>query len=321
MEKLDIIDRKLLYELDLNSRQPVSALSRKIGKSKETVNFRLKRLVKSGVISSFYTIFDAARMGKHYFKLYLKFRNITPEKQEEIMDYLNNQKSLVYLASVEGHYDCVLLVMVRNTVDLLAVLYPFMQKYGQCVREKETVVLVCTHRLNQKFLYSGKARTDRKFALEPGSYYADEADILIMSEISRNARAPISEIAEKTRLTPSIVGYRLRKLQDDGIILGYAVALDYDKMGLRFVQINIALADPSMMKKIIGHFEATDKCLFALEIVGKYDLVIEVFVKDQQELDGMVENFRKKFSEAYHEYDISTITKEHLVLWLPFSRP
>jgi len=320
MVKLDIIDKKLLYELDLNARQPVSAISRKIGKSKETVNFRLRRLVKEGVIGSFYTVFDAARMGNFYFKIYLKFKNITPEKQVEIMEYLYGQKSLTYLASVEGHYDCIFLVMMKKPADLLEMLDPFMQKYGQCIRDKETEVLICEHRLNQRFLHAGNERTDRKSTIEPGSYYADKADLEMMKAISRNARAPISEIAKKTGISPSVAGYRLRKLWRDGIIIGYAVALNYEKLGLRFVQINIALSDPSAKRRMIAYFEATDKCLFALEIAGKYDLVIEVFVQEQHELDGIVEGFRRKFAEAYHTCDVSTITKEHLVMWMPFLR-
>jgi DNA-binding Lrp family transcriptional regulator len=320
MEKLDEIDRKLLYELDLNARQPVSAISRKLGKSKETVNFRLRRLVKSGVVSNFYTVFDAARMGKYYFKLYLKFKSSAPEKQEEILEYLKGLKSVVYLASVEGTYDCVFLVMVRNAVDILQALDPFMKKYGKYVLEKETVVIICEHRLNQRFLYAGKERTDRKFSLEPREYYSDEADIAVMRAVAQDARATISEIAKKTGLTPSVVGYRLRKLQDDGVIIGYAATLNYAKLGLQFVQLNITLSDLSAKKKILAYFAATDRCLFALEIVGKYDLVVEVFVESQQELQAIVDGFRRKFADAYHEYDISTITKEHLVMWLPFER-
>ena len=157
-------------------------------------------------------------------------------------------------------------------------------------------------------------------SLELGNGQIDKAGKSIMRSISQDARAPITEIAKKTGLAPSVIGYRLRKLQDDGIIIGYAVALNYGQLGLRFVQINISLADPSAKKKIIGYFEATDKCLFAMEIVGKYDLIIEVFIRDPQELAQVIEGFRRKFHEAYHEYDVSTITKEHVVLWLPLAQ-
>ena len=42
--KLDLKDRKILYELDINSRQPFAAIAKKVGLSKQTVINRVKKL-------------------------------------------------------------------------------------------------------------------------------------------------------------------------------------------------------------------------------------------------------------------------------------
>ena len=41
--KIDLKDRKILYELDLNSRQSNSTLGKKVGLSKDIVNYRIKK--------------------------------------------------------------------------------------------------------------------------------------------------------------------------------------------------------------------------------------------------------------------------------------
>ena len=54
MAKLDDTDRQLLMLLQEDDRQPLAALSEKIGVAVSTINDRIKRLIRSGVISGFH---------------------------------------------------------------------------------------------------------------------------------------------------------------------------------------------------------------------------------------------------------------------------
>jgi len=58
MEKLDLKDRKILYELDLNSRQSFRSIGRKVGLSKDIVASRVKKLQEEGIIIRFNTLID-----------------------------------------------------------------------------------------------------------------------------------------------------------------------------------------------------------------------------------------------------------------------
>jgi len=42
--ELDLKDKKILYELDINSRQPNSEIAKKVGLSKQIVGLRIKKL-------------------------------------------------------------------------------------------------------------------------------------------------------------------------------------------------------------------------------------------------------------------------------------
>ena len=52
MAKLDDTDRQLLILLQEDDRQPLAALSEKIGVAVSTINDRIKRLIRSGVIQA-----------------------------------------------------------------------------------------------------------------------------------------------------------------------------------------------------------------------------------------------------------------------------
>ena len=63
MEKIDIKDRKILYQLDLDSRQSFRSIGRKVGLSKDVVISRVKKLQDKGIIIKFYTRFDNSKLG------------------------------------------------------------------------------------------------------------------------------------------------------------------------------------------------------------------------------------------------------------------
>lgn len=67
--KLDKKDRKILYQLDIDGRQTLSQLGKKISLSKQVVDYRLKNLVKTSVISEFYTVINFSKLGYTQYKL------------------------------------------------------------------------------------------------------------------------------------------------------------------------------------------------------------------------------------------------------------
>src|SRR3990167_8777568 len=104
-EEMDNYDKKIMFELDINARASASSIAKKIRLPKETVNFRIKRLLKNKYIKYFYTIINASRFGYQYYRIFFKFNKITHEIEERIIRYLRNEKSCANLRIIEGTYD------------------------------------------------------------------------------------------------------------------------------------------------------------------------------------------------------------------------
>lgn len=319
MSKLDLLDKKIMYELDLNARISARQLAKKLKKSKETINFRINRLIKNNYLKGFYTVFNTSKLGWYYIKVYIKFKNITPEKEKELFNYLQNQAHVAYLASLEGYYDCIFLIMVKNTQDMIDFLYPFMKLYGEFIQQKDICTFLRSHRLTYRFLHPGKEKKDLTYPIILEDYKLDEIDKKIHYILSTQARLPLIEIAKKIKVDHKTIKYHIKKLEKDNIIISYATGPNFDKLGYQFIQINISLKDPTIKNSIVEYFDSTNKCGFAAELLGKYDLTIELHVKNNEELKKIIDNFRVKFVNKYNDYDISTITKEYVMLWNPFS--
>ena len=105
MIKLDKKDRFILYHLIQNSRQPIKYLSNKVGLSKETTRYRIKRLIKNEIIKKFTLLINFRIFGYEAMMTHYKFKNINPSIKKEIIDFLVNTKYTLYVSSVEGNSD------------------------------------------------------------------------------------------------------------------------------------------------------------------------------------------------------------------------
>ncbi|MEK6893551.1 MAG: Lrp/AsnC family transcriptional regulator [Nanoarchaeota archaeon] len=320
MERLDLLDKKIMYELDLNARASASQIARKIRSSKETINFRINRLIKEEYIKGFYTVFNTSKLGMYYYKTFLKFNRATPEIEEKIIEFIKNYNRCAYLGSCEGYYNVIFLIMVENARQFKEFLTEFKEKFGDYILEKEIHVVLSTHRLNQKFLYAGATSKHYFYQDKIEAYPLDNLDIKIMKLLSTNARMGLVKIGEELNVDSKVVKYRMRNLEKEGVIISYTTAPNFSKLGLEFIQLNFSVIDLKKIPSIIEFFDKTNKCLFALELLGKYDLTIEIHVENDKIFRQIMEKFKERFVNEYISYDVFNIYKEHVVVWLPLEK-
>ena len=153
-QELDLLDKKILYELDLNSRQPISELAKNVRSSRETVNFRLNRLIKNGYIKKFVTTLYTSNLNRFYYKLFYKFYKITPAIEKQIIDFISSYKKTAWFGTFEGPYDMAFLIIAKSLYDLNNFLIEFKKLFGDYILEQEIHTLTSVHRFNLKFTVS-----------------------------------------------------------------------------------------------------------------------------------------------------------------------
>ena len=140
-----------------------------------------------------------------------------------------------------------------------------------------------------------------------------------MQILSTEARMSLIDLGKRIKVDPKVIKYRIKKLEKEGILIAYTSAPNFDKLKLQFIQLNFSLKNLKTIPSIIEFFDRTNKCLFALELLGKYDLTIEIHVENDRILRQILENFKKQFVDQYNDYDVFNIYKEHVVTWLPYT--
>lgn len=122
----------------------------------------------------------------------------------------------------------------------------------------------------------------------------DSIDIEIISILSENSRTPLKAIAEKVYLSSPAVSARIDRLMKAGIIKGFSVELDEQKLGypiMAFINLDVQPKHKAQFYKYIEQCPGVLECNF---VTGQYSMLIKVAFHSTHELDsfiGKLQNF------------------------------
>jgi Lrp/AsnC family leucine-responsive transcriptional regulator len=102
MDKIDLKDRKILYYLDINCRQSNAQIGKKVGLSKQVVDYRIKRMEDEKVINGYWTEIDSYRFGYQVYRYDIVFQNATSDIKKEIIEQLINYKNTWVVGTIKG---------------------------------------------------------------------------------------------------------------------------------------------------------------------------------------------------------------------------
>ncbi len=284
---------------------------------KETVNYRIKRLVNNKYIKFFYALVNASKFGYHYYKIFLQFHGLHSEKETELISFIRTQPQTTNLRILEGNFNMAFISMHKHPSEVRELLKKLNIRYGEFITGKSVHSVLVTHKLNQKVFFDGETVHEIYNLSESENYKVDYIDSKLINLLSSNARMKLVEIARALNQDAQMVNYRIKKLEDSGILANYSLALNLEKFRRDFVEIDIKLKNYAKIRNIIEFFDNTRTCFFAYELLGEFDLSIELYTKDDSELRSILRKFKDMFADAYLVYDVSPIFKEYVINWSP----
>lgn len=119
----------------------------------------------------------------------------------------------------------------------------------------------------------------------PDPVQLDAFDRKLLSEIARNGRLTIAELATRIGLSKSPTQTRLRRLEASGHILGYRALLDPAKLGLEHVAfVEVRLSDTreaalSAFNAAVLRAPEIEQCHL---IAGQFDYLLKIRCRDMR---------------------------------------
>jgi len=131
--EIDGVDYKLLNEIVENARMPLTELADKLFCSSQSVNYRIKNLVKKGVIQGFHVGIDASRLGYKDFKVDIWLKEVS--KRKKIWDYIKYNPYVTFINTSAGYADLEVEFTIENEDKLIDVMEDVSSKYPGAIRK------------------------------------------------------------------------------------------------------------------------------------------------------------------------------------------
>lgn len=113
----------------------------------------------------------------------------------------------------------------------------------------------------------------------------DAIDRKILKYLIKNARMPFLEIARECGISGAAIHQRIRKLQDQGVILGSRLIVDPKTMGFDVcAYINITLKDPQLLKPTVENLKEVPEIVECHFVTGKGNILVKLYCVDNEHL-------------------------------------
>ncbi len=318
---LDLTDRKILHELDFNARQPISQIAKKLHLSRDIVSYRMKKFVEEHLLLKYYAIIDIARLGYAAHKQFFRFQHMNEQKEEEFISFIQNHPNVVYSASYDGAFDCVVSIWAKNITDLAVTLKEIDQKFGSYLGERQMAIIIRGEYCVRDYLTGKKTYTKRKyfFGSLPIPAKLDIIDKKILIAFGKDARISASVLANIFKLSADTIYQRIKKLEKTGILQNYNIVPDEEYYLFTHYKLLISLhnLEEKKEKQLHEYCRQQKNVWYFCTTLGLWNFEIDGDFATKEDFRGFLREIKSHFSDIFKDYTILTCYKTHKYNFCP----
>ena len=310
--KLDEYDRRMLYELDIDSRMPLSKLARKVRRSKQFVLYRQKRLEEAGVIRAYNAIVDMSRLGYFSFRLYFRFQHMTEKDVSAMVEEIKNLPNVWAVTFLQGKWDLAVFLGAKSAVGVHRAWDGILEKYKKNIEAYNLAIYAPVYNFNRTFfLESEREVLERVYGnSEPVEIDRDCARVLEV--YARNVRQPLATIGRKLSISPQTVRRKISELEKKRVICGYKLVFGMESLGYTTYRLDLKLTSTEKNRQLHQYCRQHKDIFQVQNTIGHMDFETEVAVKGLPELLDIIEDMKKKYCDVVRNVDYFSYSTYHL---------
>jgi len=117
----------------------------------------------------------------------------------------------------------------------------------------------------------------------------DEIDHQILDLLIENARTPFTDIAKKLLVSAGTIHVRVKKMEEEGVIKGSTLTVDYDKMNYSFIAyIGLFIEKSSYTKSVLIELKKIPEVTVAHLTTGKFAIFCKIRAVDTRHAKDVI---------------------------------
>jgi DNA-binding Lrp family transcriptional regulator len=321
-KKLDSLTADILYSLDLDSKQKITSLAKKLKKSPQRIEYNIKRLQENGVIKNYIAVVDYSKIGPYAIYLYgIKLSGIKPDEEKKIVDNLKEQEDCLIIYKTEGLYDLMIGVIAKNIVEAKQRINNLLNFLEGKIENKKLYIITRFINFSRDYLYYLCENDKCQILPKPKKIIidieckneqkikVDKKDEEILRILAKNCRTELIQIAKQVNLTPEAVWKRIKNIEKNKLIAYYTVLLSPEKYEHKFYFFEIELDKKIKMEDIKGMLIKHPQTFRILQTMEEDIYVVQIVCKDEKEKEEIKKEIMENFGDKIKEITINRILK------------
>lgn len=318
---MDLIDKKILCELDLDCRTPHSKIARKLKVGRNIVSYRIKSLEEKGIISGYICSLNLGLIGYKTYKINLRIHG-SRRSESDFIKHIIADSSVIHCMKTEGAFDYSVTLAVRNIMALDQFLMDMKNRFTDLIQDYHVSIVIYSKVFkSDKLLLDAKHKMPKieKYSGEAKRIVLDDKDKLILRALSQSANQSIVALAASTSLSVDIVKYRLRQLGKT-IINSNRAIFDFDKLGYYHYVflLRIRQSTKADEERLVSWCSMKRNVLYCTKRIGNYDFTINVAITDIQDFNAFLAELKEQFGGIIDSYETILNSRMLKLNYVPF---
>ena len=119
----------------------------------------------------------------------------------------------------------------------------------------------------------------------------DRTDRRLLRALQDDAKASLATLAERVHLSQAQVHRRVRRLEEAGLIRGYAALVDRERLGLgvvAFVGFSLAAEQNKRLREVERQINAYAEIVEVYAVSGEHDYLVKIVADDLKALSAFL---------------------------------
>jgi DNA-binding Lrp family transcriptional regulator len=118
----------------------------------------------------------------------------------------------------------------------------------------------------------------------------DDIDLRIISVIQEDSRLSYNKIASKLRISVGTAYNRIKSLEERGVLKGYTVLIDMDKVGYNLTALILIQAEGKHLLDVENEIAKMNNVVSVYDITGDFDIAVIARFKDRDSLNRFIKS-------------------------------
>lgn len=304
-KKLRLIEEKVLRQLEKDSRRSFSNIGKKIRKSQQQVSYTVNALKGKSILNSLFTIVDYSKLDIISFCVYFKISYINKKNLEDFIAYLCNDVHTSWIATCSGKYDLICTFLSKNPSQFNKILKSIIKMFSKEIADYTVLTTIVNRWFGRKYLFKEYHLEEIIFGGDREPEEISKKNLLILNEISKDARISSVTVANKLSTTPKTVIRSIKELEKKGLILGYKPSLNIRNMNMisKLILIRYHNSSLDLEDNFLNFLKNHPNIISISKTLGEWDIEIEVEAKNSMDFRMIEMELRERFALLIKEIE------------------